>query len=317
MTALAALVVTFNRRAQLERTVARLLEGPLDRLVVVDNGSEDGSRDWLAAHPDPRLTVILPPENGGGARGFEIGMRETVARFDPDWIVLMDDDARPEPGALAHFAALDHGADVVAGAVRYPSGAICDMNRPWINPFWQAGTFLRTAMGGGREAFHLGPDAYEGPHLRDIHGASFVGLFLSRKAIRDGGYPDGRFFIYGDDVHYTLGLTARGLRSVFAPGLRFEHDCATLGADRIFRPLWKTYYHHRNLWHVYRRAAGPVFFGGVMALMLPKWLMKGRTLGPEERRIYRALIRLAIRDAARGKMDRPHAEIMARARHIA
>ncbi|WP_374328265.1 glycosyltransferase, partial [Paracoccus pantotrophus] len=54
---IAAVVVTFNRLAHLEKTLARLLAEPLDHVVVVENGSTDGTREWLAGQGDPRLVV--------------------------------------------------------------------------------------------------------------------------------------------------------------------------------------------------------------------------------------------------------------------
>src|SRR5690606_17746683 len=105
-------------------------------VVVVDNLSPDGTAAWLTAQADPRLVVLRPDRNLGGAGGFEAGMRLAVARFDPDWLVVMDDDARPHPGTLAGFAAMDKtGWDALAAAVHYPDGAVCAMNRPYRNPF--------------------------------------------------------------------------------------------------------------------------------------------------------------------------------------
>ena len=103
---LVAVVVTYNRLHQLQVTVQRLLQfdaAELDAVVVVDNASTDGTGDWLATFDDPRLFVHRHAENGGGAAGFESGMRLAVERFDPDWLLVMDDDARPEPDALRAF----------------------------------------------------------------------------------------------------------------------------------------------------------------------------------------------------------------------
>jgi GT2 family glycosyltransferase len=102
---IAALVVTHNRLDQLRRTVKRLLEEPLDHLVVVNNASTDGTGTWLAQERDPRLKVITTVRNTGGAGGFEHGLRHVKDQIDPDWTVLMDDDARPRPGAIAAFRA--------------------------------------------------------------------------------------------------------------------------------------------------------------------------------------------------------------------
>jgi len=278
----------------------------------VDSGSTDGSRDFIASLTDPRIHPLFLDRNGGGALGFELGLREAAARLDPDWFVLMDDDAHPLPGAIAAFRTQDKTFDVLAAAVFDAADRIFDMNRPWINPFWSVRTFCSTLLGGGRDAFHMGRADYAADHMQTIHGASFVGLFLSREAVRRGGFPDGRMFIYGDDVHYTLGLTQRGCVSVFAPHIRFRHNFTTIAADGVFRPLWKTYYHHRNLWRVYRRAAGAVLFVPLMMLMVPKWLLKGANVPAPERATFRKLVRLALRDALQGNLSRPHEEIVAR-----
>ena len=121
-------MVTHDRPAQLRLTVGALLASPPDQLaglLVVDNASRPDTAAWLAAQSDPRLRVLTLPENRGGAGGFEAGMRHALAAMQPDWLLLMDDVARPEPGALAAFHALDRaGWDAVAGAVRHPDGSL-------------------------------------------------------------------------------------------------------------------------------------------------------------------------------------------------
>lgn len=298
---LGAVVVTFNRLAQIGPTVARLLAGPVTRLIVVDNGSTDGTRELLASVEDPRLELILPEANLGGAGGFETGLRRMVAGHDPDWIVVMDDDARPEPGALAAFLAADKGGwDAVAGAVFFPDGRICDMNRPVLNPFWHPGVFLRTLVGGGRGAFHLNDAAMTGADVVPVDGASFVGLFLSRRAVQMAGFPDGRLFLYAEDALYTLGLTRAGGRIGFAPQIRFEHDCTTFAAaPGRFTPVWKAYYYHRNLLYLYRMAAGWLFWPALLVI-LPRWVMWGRRQGACRGEYFRLLAR-AVRDGLIGR----------------
>lgn len=311
---LVAVVVTHNRLAQLQATLARLLTAPesdLSAVVVVDNASDDGTRDWLAEQSDPRLCVLRNPSNLGGAGGFEAGMRHAVQMFAPDWLVVMDDDARPDPDALAAFHASPRdGQDAWAAAVRHPDGRVCDINRPSINPFWNRAALLRTAFGGGREGFHLMPADYEGTDLHQVDAASFVGLFISADAIDRIGYPDGRLFVYGDDVLYTLKLRRAGGSIAFDPGLRFEHDFSTIGAeDRRFRPLWKSYYHYRNLLIVYREAAGWLFWPALL-VVLPKWLSKLRYHGGE-RVMFLRLLRRAVQDGLTGRTGVDHAEILA------
>jgi len=313
---LVAVVVTCNRLAQLQVTLPALLAAPPEELaavLVVDNASDDGTGDWLAAQSDPRLSILRSETNLGGAGGFESGLHHAIAHLHPDWVVVMDDDARPEPAALSAFHALDlTGLDGLAAAVFHPDGTICEMNRPTLNPFWHKRILLHTALGGGRDAFHLGQQDYTTPGTRSIDGASFVGLFLSARVFERAGYPEGKLFLYGDDAIYTLGLTRAGFRLGFDPSVRFEHDSSTFSAaDRRIRPLWKVYYYHRNLLILYRLATG-IFFWPVLMVILPRWLGRLRHHGGE-RRAFLRLFGAAIRDGLLRRTDVTHESVVRRA----
>lgn len=301
---LVAVVVTHNRLAKLQVTLERLLansSADLEGVVVVDNASSDGTGDWLATSGSPRLIVMRNNANVGGAGGFEIGVNLAMARFNPDWIVVMDDDARPAPGALSAFAKADYsGWGAVAAAVHYPDGRICEMNRPAFNPFWRPATFLRTVLGtltgNQRQGFHVPRAAYGAGQRLAVDSASFVGLFLSRAAIEKAGPPDGSMFLYGDDVAYTLELRRFGLRICFDPTVVFEHDCSTFtGEDLlVLQPLWKVYYRCRNGLIVYHKAAG-ILFWPLLPLIVLRWRMAAGRYGAY-RRTYLRLMWRAIAD---------------------
>lgn len=311
---LVAVVVTYCRLAQLQTTLRALLDHPpgaLGAVLVVDNASDDGTPEWLDTLSDPRLTVLRSEVNLGGAGGFERGMRHAMAHLSPDWIVVMDDDGRPEPGALSVFHALNlAGYDGFAAAVRHPDGTICEMNRPTLNPFWHKRLLARTLIGGGRDAFHLGPGDFATPGLRPIDGASFVGFFLRASTVARRGYPDPRLFLYGDDAIYTMGLTRAGHRLGFDQSVRFEHDSATYSTrNPRIRPLWKVYYYHRNLLILYRLVTG-IFFVPALFVYLPKWLLRMRHYRGERRRFLR-LLGLALRDGLLRRTSTPHDHIIA------
>ncbi|MDN5788925.1 glycosyltransferase, partial [Pseudorhodobacter sp.] len=220
---LVAVVVTHNRLAKLQVTLAALLATPamqLAMVIVVDNASKDGTAGWLKTQNDPRLDIRLLPDNRGGAGGFAAGMQAAMADHAPDWVVVMDDDAYPQPGAFGAFHDTDlTGWDAVAAAVYFPNGAICEMNRPSRNPFWHMPVFLRTLFRlGGRSGFHLDPAAYadDAPALQ-VDITSFVGFFVSKAAIAKMGYPNPALFVYGDDGIYSLRLSQQGGRIGFMP----------------------------------------------------------------------------------------------------
>ncbi|KAA9006792.1 glycosyltransferase [Histidinibacterium aquaticum] len=314
----AAVVVTYNRLDKLKVTVDRLLESPaehLSHLIVVDNASTDGTADWLSGLADPRVEILTLPENLGGAGGFEAGMRHATETYDPEWIVVMDDDARPEPGTLTRFHARDRtGYDAWAAAVwypaeTYPEGRFCEMNRPWVNPFWHGDSFWKTMLR-GRDGFHIDPAHYRAEEPLPIDGGSFVGFFFSRRAVQLAGYPDARLFIYGDDVLYTLGLSAAGGTTAFDPELRWEHDCGTYADDkaRVFSPAWKIYYAHRNSLMFYRAASGRAF-PLVLPVILAKWALSTRRYRGQRMRFLRLMTR-GVSHGLRGRLDATHRQVM-------
>lgn len=315
---LIGLVVTHDRLEKLKKSVSRLLaesDEHLAALVVVDNVSTDGTAEWLAQIDDPRLVVWRNPSNLGGAGGFEAGIRLAMEKLEPDWIVVMDDDAHPMPGALAAFHAEQRPDDTaVAAAVFLPDGRISEMNRPSVNPFWNPGTMLatlaRAVTGKRRDGYHIPFSAYEGDAPRDIDLTSFVGLFLSRRMIAQTGLPDGKLFLYGDDVIYTLRLRRQGFAISFDPKLRFEHDCSTFENDqkRVFRPLWKVYYTYRNGLIMYHAAAG-ILFWLLLPVAVTKWALVAGRYGADRAR-YRRLMWRAVWDAVRGRTNLSHEEVM-------
>lgn len=313
---LAAVVVTHNRLSQLRVTLERLLAEPVERVIVVDNASDDGTAAWLGTQDDPRLMVHRSGVNAGGAGGFSEGMRLARDETDADWIAVMDDDGRPAPGAFAALRGMDlRGWDAIGAAVFHPDGRICEMNRPYRNPFWHAAEFLATLarmpLGRGRKGFHLPDGAYaQGQPVRAVDMTSFVGLILSRDALQRAGLPDPRLFIYGDDQLYTLQMRRKGLRIGFAPPVRFEHDTAAQQAAGgvVLRPLWKVFYMYCNALIAYRVAAGP-WFRLLVPVLLRKWRGKAGDYGPDAA-IFRQMLALAVEDGLAHRLDRPHAEVV-------
>ncbi len=61
-----ALIVTFNRLGKLKKTVEETLKLEFTNIVIVNNGSTDGTQAWLSSIVDTRVIVLTLTENTGG-----------------------------------------------------------------------------------------------------------------------------------------------------------------------------------------------------------------------------------------------------------
>lgn len=81
------------------------------KIVIVDNGSKNGSAEQLQEHfnDEPRVHVIAADENLGFAKGNNLGIRYAREQFDPDFIVAANSDILFEEEICERLAGIYDG----------------------------------------------------------------------------------------------------------------------------------------------------------------------------------------------------------------
>ena len=304
-TRLVAVVVTWNRRELLAESLAavRGQQHAPAVLVVVDNASDDGSADDLAAlrhTPGPDLDVVRLAANTGGAGGFAAGIQRALTHR-PDLVWLLDDDTVPEPGAAGALVAAwqqyaaRHGERprAVASRVVWTDGRDHPMNTPRPKPGAGARERARAA------AVDCVP----------IRSASFVSVAFDAEAVRERGLPLADYFLWNDDFEYSTRLIRGGV-GLYCPASVAVHKTRTFGSTDA-DPGDRFFYEVRNkIWMFSRsRSLGPaekVAYGGAT---LRRW---ARTVARSSDRPR--LLRAAARGIRAGvRAPRPTPAVLAEA----
>jgi rhamnopyranosyl-N-acetylglucosaminyl-diphospho-decaprenol beta-1,3/1,4-galactofuranosyltransferase len=186
-----AVIVTHNRLDWLARCVAavRRQSRVPEEIIIVNNGSTDGTLQWLCGQSG--LTVITQG-NLGGAGGFHSGLK---LAFDHghDWIWSMDDDGLPAADCLEQLI----GCEEVDLAFRSPLVLAIDSTSELAFELQPVGRDSRiTTRAQAREAATRGV-------LSGI-ATPFNGTLISRSIIADVGLPIASLFIWGDEVEFQL-----------------------------------------------------------------------------------------------------------------
>ncbi|WP_051933225.1 glycosyltransferase [Massilia sp. BSC265] len=253
-----AVVVTRDRPKLLQQVLAALQSQhrPPEHVIVVDNGSGPETGAVLACWP--RLEVLRPGGNLGGAGGFALGMRHALAG-GCDWIWLLDDDAVPRADALARLAKallLQAGAGMAPGAVApavFEFGGLALAHRRRYNLF------------SGIERM-IAPAHYCRAAV-PVDTASFVGLLVSARAAAACGLPDAALFLSYDDTEYCLRLRRAGWPLWLVPGSIIDHLRSPAGRMRAGPIGSRHYYNLRNRVVVARRHARLPLLAGTVATL--------------------------------------------------
>jgi GT2 family glycosyltransferase len=197
----------------------RAFANPACEVVVVDNGSTDGSLDKLrTAFPEVRFLVL--PANAGFGTANNAALREALDQQIP-YVWLINNDALPDAGSLAALVARLE-ADPRAGAA---GAVVVDDDAAARIQAWGGG-HIRPWLGGVR--LHRAP----AEPLEFLTGAC---LLLRTAALREIGLFDERFFLYWEDADLCFRLQKSGWNLVVADTRVRHKGSATTGRNRYLR----------------------------------------------------------------------------------
>ncbi|HEX6996056.1 MAG TPA: glycosyltransferase [Gammaproteobacteria bacterium] len=219
-----AVVVNYNGAATVLDTVESILaqEGVRTRVIVVDDGSTDGSPDAVAArfpdvavHREPRNT-----KNVNRLRNIGLSMAET------DKVVVADNDVHFHPTCFAEMlAAMESDARV----------ALCIPRMMYAqdpDTVYMAGGSMHYIGATIAPDRHMPFDGNTEPRARVAGG---IALYDKQKLARVGPYDEEYLLAWGDDVEIHQRLLLAGFKGLYVPSAVCLHHYKPFDGSRSYR----------------------------------------------------------------------------------
>lgn len=255
----AAVLVTYNRVALLQRAIDSLEKQtyPLEYVVIVNNNSTDGTKDYLDNIKDSRIQPVHLASNTGGAGGFSAGINYSYG-LDIDYIWIMDDDAVASEDALENLILADNNLKKENTSWGFLCSHVLSddnhcMNVPAISKKKNTSGYLNWPQ-------------FASSGIIGVDKATFVSVLFNKNTVKEVGLPVRQMFIWGDDTEYTWRISNKYpcyyvSNSVVYHKRVLAKSLSLSSEDSITRMPWYGYLYRNNLYNVRKH-------GGVNNLLM-------------------------------------------------
>ena len=240
-----AIVVTYKRKELLKKILTRLSEQSfkLNHILVVDNNSQDGTEELVKSFQSNDDTFKYHNTGGnlGGAGGFNYGF-ELANQYEYDYLWLMDDDFLPAINCLEEL--INIGSNGIIQPVRFNLDGKCAEITPVIYDLSKI--FCKNPKS------YTVADIYNDISQSEIEIAAvpFEGPLISKDVVEKIGAPEPRFFIFNDDLDYSIRARKAGFKITCS--MKATAERLLLNNQINDLKSWKGYFMLRNHFYILR-----------------------------------------------------------------
>lgn len=211
------IILNWNQRKDTAECLESLnkLEYKNFSVVIVDNGSSDGSFEYLKGK-FPHITLIRNEDNLGFAEGCNVGIRHALST-GTDYILLLNNDTFAEKDVLDVLVRTAE-ADKDIGVL---GGVNCSYDEP--SKLIEIGTNLNWWTGFTRKENLKAIESGSINTPQPIQGVTGSVLLIKKEVIDKIGLLDARFFIYYEDTDWCLRAGRAGYKVLYVPRAKVLH----------------------------------------------------------------------------------------------
>lgn len=268
------IIVNYNTRDDTVACVGSVLEhsGDLEvQVVVVDNGSVDGSVEALRA-THPRTDIIEAGENLGFARAVNLGAANSRGEFllllNPDALMLPDSFPR-----LVAFARRSPQYRIFGGRTLREDMSL-EPSSCWGEPtLWSLTMYATLLSKAFKRSRVFDPESlgrWNRDTIREVPIITGCLLLISHQDFNQLGGMDEDFFLYGEDAEFSVRAKARGMARVVYPPASIIHavggSTASSGSSKGSMVMAGKVTLLNKTWSPRRAAAGRALLHGGVAM---------------------------------------------------
>ncbi len=211
------IVLNWNGKKVLGDCLSSLLASDYPKLqvMVVDNGSADGSVEYLK-DAFPMVRLLCNPANLGFAAGNNLGIRQ-VLKEETDYILLLNNDTMVDRECISHLVQVAEN-DPRYGAL---SPKIYYLDPP--NRLWYAGGAFSLWRGISEHWGRKAVDKGQYDTLREVTFVTGCALLIRGSVLQEVGLLDERLFNYAEDADLSVRILKAGHRLAYVPQARLWH----------------------------------------------------------------------------------------------
>jgi GT2 family glycosyltransferase len=249
---LTIIIITYNAAEYIGNCIISLLKqvyAPFD-ILIIDNDSSDGTKEIINSiiNQKDNIYFIENNTNLGFSKACNIGIKYAFSKLDAGALLFLNQDTIIQNNLLS---------ELISWYNKFGDGAYCPKILIKKNhSIWWVGTkFLRLQdlikNNSLSVSYHVDKEMDDTLSIKypvEIEAITGCALFLPKKIIDEIGFFDEKFFMYAEDLDYSIRLRKKGYKMYIIPNTVVYHDVplkdeALQIKNNILKTL-KRYYHH-------------------------------------------------------------------------
>ena len=252
------------------------------KIIVVDNCSSDNSLEIIQQYASDKVIILSAKHNNGFSSGNNIGIKYAL-QHDADYIMLLNNDTVVDPGMVQELINNSKGKYITVPKIYYYSNP---------DTIWFAGGQIDYKRG---RFYHIGENKKDSNHYekkRPVDFATGCCLMIPKTVMEQTGLLYEPFFMYCEDVEYSLRASRKGISIIYCPKAKLWHKVSSTSRNKSKMSL---YYGNRNRLYILKMYNFPLTAWVFTLVTRFIYCLRGLVTHGDER-----IIGKAIRDYYKG-----------------